>query len=44
MIVVDGFIAGPNGEIDWLTFNWDDEIKHYRPPQLRTTTRLTPII
>lgn len=26
---VDGFIAGPNGEMDWLTFNWDDQLKNY---------------
>jgi dihydrofolate reductase len=24
---VDGFISGPNGEMDWLTFDWDDELK-----------------
>lgn len=26
---VDGFIAGPNGEMDWVTFDWDDELKNY---------------
>ncbi len=26
---VDGFIAGPNGEMDWLTFDWDNELKDY---------------
>ncbi|TWR23960.1 dihydrofolate reductase [Mucilaginibacter achroorhodeus] len=26
---VDGFVAGPNGEMDWLTWNWDDELKNY---------------
>ena len=28
-ISVDGFIAGPNGEMDWLTWNLDDELKQY---------------
>lgn len=28
-ISVDGFIAGPNGEMDWVSFNWDDELKNY---------------
>lgn len=28
-ITLDGFIAGPNGEMDWLTFDWDDELKQY---------------
>ena len=26
---VDGYIAGPNSEMDWITFNWDDELKAY---------------
>ena len=26
---VDGFIAGPNGEMDWMIWNWDDKIKAY---------------
>jgi dihydrofolate reductase len=26
---VDGFVAGPNGEMDWITFDWDDELKKY---------------
>jgi dihydrofolate reductase len=26
---VDGFIAGPNSEMDWMTWNWDDKIKDY---------------
>ncbi|MBC8004034.1 MAG: dihydrofolate reductase family protein [Verrucomicrobia bacterium] len=26
---VDGYIAGPNGEMDWMIFNWDDELKEY---------------
>jgi dihydrofolate reductase len=28
-MTVDGYIAGLNGEMDWITFNWDDELKHY---------------
>lgn len=26
---VDGFIGGPNGEMDWLVWNWDDKLKNY---------------
>jgi dihydrofolate reductase len=26
---VDGFIAGPNGEMDWLTWNWDEALGAY---------------
>lgn len=26
---VDGYIAGPNGEMDWITWNWDDALKQY---------------
>jgi dihydrofolate reductase len=26
---VDGFIAGPNGEMDWMQWNWDDNLKNY---------------
>jgi dihydrofolate reductase len=28
-MTVDGYIAGPNSEMDWMTFNWDDELKQY---------------
>lgn len=28
-ISLDGFVAGPNGEMDWMTWNWDDKIKDY---------------
>ena len=24
---VDGFISGANGEMDWMTFDWDDALK-----------------
>jgi dihydrofolate reductase len=26
---LDGFIAGPNAEMDWMVWNWDDRIKKY---------------
>lgn len=26
---VNGFVAGLNGELDWLTWDWDDELKDY---------------
>jgi dihydrofolate reductase len=26
---VDGYMAGPNGEMDWLTFPWSDDINAY---------------
>lgn len=28
-ISVDGFIAGPHGEMDWIEWNWDDALKQY---------------
>ena len=28
-MTIDGYIAGPNGEMDWMIFNWDDELKKY---------------
>jgi dihydrofolate reductase len=28
-ISIDGFIAGPNSEMDWMTWNWDDKLKDY---------------
>src|SRR5918996_2293477 len=26
---MDGYIAGPNGEMDWMVWNWDDKLKEY---------------
>lgn len=26
---VDGFVAGPNGEMDWMVWNWDEELNNY---------------
>ena len=28
-LTIDGFIAGPNGEMDWMTFNWSDDLMEY---------------
>jgi dihydrofolate reductase len=28
-ITVDGFVAGPDGQLDWMTWNWDDKLKEY---------------
>ncbi|WP_309745165.1 dihydrofolate reductase family protein [Chamaesiphon sp. OTE_20_metabat_361] len=28
-ITIDGFVAGANGEMDWMVFDWDDEMKNY---------------
>lgn len=28
-VSVDGFVCGPNGEMDWTAWNWDDELKNY---------------
>ena len=28
-VTVDGFIAGPNGEMDFMTWNWDDALKEH---------------
>jgi dihydrofolate reductase len=26
---IDGFVAGPNSEMDWMSWNWGDDIKAY---------------
>jgi dihydrofolate reductase len=26
---VDGYIAGPSGEMDWMVWNWNEELKKY---------------
>ncbi len=28
-MTVDGFVAGPNGELDWMTWDWSEDIKKY---------------
>ena len=28
-ITVDGFVGGPGGELDWMTWNWDDKLKDH---------------
>jgi dihydrofolate reductase len=28
-ISIDGYIAGPNGEMDFMTWSWGDDIKNY---------------
>ena len=28
-ITLDGFHSGPSGELDWMTWNWDDKLKNY---------------
>lgn len=28
-ITVDGYIGGPNGEMDFMEWNWDDKLKQY---------------
>ena len=26
---LDGYVAGPDGEMDWMTWNWDEELTSY---------------
>ncbi len=26
---LDGFVGRPNGELDWMTWDWDDKLKNY---------------
>ena len=28
-MTIDGFVAGPNGELNWASFNWDEELNTY---------------
>ncbi|UII19757.1 dihydrofolate reductase family protein [Fulvivirga ligni] len=28
-ISIDGFMGGPNGELDWMNMDWSDDIKEY---------------
>ncbi len=28
-MTVDGYIAGLNGEMDWMTFPWTEDINNY---------------
>lgn len=28
-MTVDGFVCGPNGELDWMTPGWTDDVKKY---------------
>ena len=31
-ISVDGYVGGPNGELEWRTWNWDDKLKEFAYP------------
>ena len=28
-ISVDGYVGGPNGDLDWRTWNYDDKLKSF---------------
>ena len=29
VMTLDGYIAGPNGEMDWMVWDWDDKLNEY---------------
>ena len=31
-ITVDGYVGGPDGDLDWRTWNWDDKLKAFAYP------------
>lgn len=31
-ISVDGYVGGPQGDLDWRTWNWDDKLKEFAYP------------
>lgn len=31
-ISVDGYVGGPDGDLDWRTWNWDDKLKAFAYP------------
>ncbi len=28
-VSIDGYVAGPNGEMDWMVWEWDDKLAAY---------------
>ncbi len=28
-MTIDAYVAGLNGEMDWMTFNWDEQLNKY---------------
>jgi dihydrofolate reductase len=28
-MTLDGYVAGPDGQLDWMTWKWDDKLKDY---------------
>lgn len=28
-MTIDGFVGGPNGELDWMTWEWDEKLKSF---------------